>query len=134
MNNCSFVGRITTAPEVKDNGTSKLLKFSIAVKRNKEKTDFINCVAWNKSAEYLQNYCKKGDMLSVAGRLEQSTYTDNDNNKKTSYEICANTVQIIPTGKKEYTEPKVEISFDGTPFSGDDDLPFTPDGGRTYII
>ena len=111
MNNCSFVGRITTAPEVKDNGTSKLLKFSIAVKRNKEKTDFINCVAWNKSAEYLQNYGAKGDMLSVTGRLEQSTYTDTNNNKKTSYEICVNSLQLLSSKPKESTQDTEDLPF-----------------------
>ena len=117
MNNCSFVGRITNDLEFNETTATPFVKFSIAVKRTKEKADFINCIAWNKSAEYLYSFASKGSMISVIGRLEQSSYTDKNNNKRTSYEVCVNSLQILPAPKKSDNQKDITIS-------DDTDLPF----------
>ena len=80
MNNISLIGRLTKEPELKSttNG-NKVISFCLAVdRRTKDKaTDWIDCVAWNKTAEIIAQYCHKGKMLSVTGSLQTRTWEDN---------------------------------------------------------
>ena len=73
MNNVQLVGRITKDIELKQTKTGKAYcNFTLAIPRefNKEETDFINCVAWDKRAEAIANYVKKGNKLGIIGRLQ----------------------------------------------------------------
>ncbi|WP_064616394.1 single-stranded DNA-binding protein [Streptobacillus moniliformis] len=80
MNYVSLLGRLTKDPEVQYTGTGKAyLRFSIAVQRdsNREEVDFINCVAWEKRAETIGQYFKKGERILVQGKIMTSTYEKN---------------------------------------------------------
>lgn len=93
MNRVDLLGRLTKEPVVNE-GTSgkgkdavawKSVRFTLAVDRanNREKADFINCIAWAGLADLIQKYVTKGDQLAVEGCIETRSYEDE--NKKTVY-------------------------------------------------
>ena len=71
--------------------------FTLAVSRprTKDTTDWINCVAWRQSAEFLSRYTKKGDLIAVAGMLTARKYEDKDGNKRTAYEVVCDRVESL---------------------------------------
>ena len=80
MNYVSLIGRLTKDPELKYSQSGKAFcKFTIAVTRefNREEADFINCVAWDKRAETIAEYLKKGRRIAVQGRLNVNSYDKN---------------------------------------------------------
>ena len=90
MNICNFTGRITKDPEIKtaQNGNT-YLKFCLAVKRRAKVSehpisDFIDCIAFDKTAEIIYKYCKKGSLIGVSGRLQTNTYEVNGEKRKSS--------------------------------------------------
>lgn len=93
------MGRLTRDPELRhtQSGTA-VASFSLAVDRDfKEQdgsraTDFIDCVAWRSSAEFVDKYFSKGRMAVVEGRLQIRDWTDKDGNKRRSAEVIANNV------------------------------------------
>lgn len=97
LNNVVLMGRLTAAPELRTtpNGTS-VTAFSIAVERNykpqggERETDFINCVAWRGTADFISTYFNKGDMIAVTGAIQVRNYTDKNGNKRTAFEVIIN--------------------------------------------
>lgn len=75
MNEIILLGRFTKEPDIRvaESGT-KVCRYTLAVRRNSQTTDFFNCTAFNKSAEFLERYFHKGDMILVRGRLQNNTY------------------------------------------------------------
>ena len=75
MNNIVLIGRITKDPELKytNNGKGNT-RFTLAVQRNKDEADFINCVAWEKTAENIAEYFKKGSQIAVQGSIRTGSY------------------------------------------------------------
>lgn len=89
MNNISLMGRLTKKPELRKtpNGVP-VASFSIAVKRDfQDTTDFIDCVAWRQSGEFVSKYFDKGDMIAVTGSLQIRTWTDDEGNKRKASEV-----------------------------------------------
>lgn len=95
------MGRLTSSPEYKKtpNGTS-LVRFTLAVDRQfKDKdgnkiTDFIPCQAWRQTADFMQQYIHKGDMVSITGEFHSERYTDKQTGQqRTQYGIVCNTVR-----------------------------------------
>lgn len=87
LNKAILMGRITHTPELKQtaNGNS-VLSFTLAVDRysknsEEKQADFINCVAWNKTAEFIERYFGKGRMIAVTGNLRTRTYDDKNGTK-----------------------------------------------------
>lgn len=127
LNSCVFMGRITHTPELKttQNG-NYMFKFSLAVCRpkaglNGEKiTDFIDCISWDKTAEFICKYFKKGDPIIVEGRLKTRQYEDQQGNKRKAYEIIVNNANFCAFKKDE---PQNAESIDILDES-DIDLPF----------
>lgn len=74
MNKIQIIGNLTREPELKQTANNvKYARFTLAVNRSfGEETDFINCTAWDKKAELIEKYAKKGSKLGVSGRLEIS--------------------------------------------------------------
>ena len=98
------------------NNDINFARFTIAVKRNEEKTDFINCIAWRKIAETMSKYCKKGDKIAIVGRIEVKQY-EAGGEKLTMTEINVDEVEFLSQKKPE--QPKDELKE-----IQDDDLPF----------
>ena len=141
MNNVCLVGRLTADPELRNtpNGHD-VCSFTIAVDRGfasndgERKADFINCVAWRNNAEFITKYFGKGQMIAIKGSLQQSSYTDKDGNKRTSYDVVVDTADFCgskaESGSASRTEsaPASFSNVDTGDFEeismGDEDLPF----------
>ena len=99
LNHIDVMGRITRDPEYRATGSGvSVANFSVAVERDfktdagEKETDFIDCVAWRQTAEFVTRYMKKGSMVVVSGRLQVRTWTDKDGNKRRTAEIVADSV------------------------------------------
>ena len=125
-------GRLTYAPELKSTTTGvQVTNFQIAVDRNytpkgqERQTDFIDCVAYRQTAEFIHRYFSKGSMIGVEGTLQTRNYTDKNGNSRKSVEVVANNVSFCGE-KKNATEGDTHpISTDEYDVIDDDgDLPF----------
>ncbi|MFP7312125.1 single-stranded DNA-binding protein [Bacillus safensis] len=134
MNNVSLVGRLTRDPELKYTpGGNPVVNFKLAVNRTftnqqgERQADFINCQAWDKKAENIANYQRKGSLIGVSGRLQTSSY-EKDGTRFYKTEVVVETAEFLepknkhsggtqPTGREE-REPTDSVPV------GDDDLPF----------
>lgn len=97
-NKAIIIGRTTKDIELKQTQSGKnVCSFSVAVDRryDRDKTDFLNIVAWGKTAEFVQRYFHKGDQIGIDGRVETRSYEDENGNKRTAVEIIAEAVFFI---------------------------------------
>ena len=131
MNNCSFIGRFGNDPDLRYTTNGKaVVSFSLAVNRDgkKDESDWINFVAWEKTAEVVAKYCHKGDMIGVSGNLYQRTW-EKDGQKRTSHEVKVNRIDFLGN-KKSDSAPVADIApvadSDGFAPIGEEDgeLPF----------
>ena len=101
MNNVSLTGNLTKDLEVKETSSKKqVVKFTLAVADsfNKEKADFISCVAWNKTAETMGKYLKKGSKIGVTGRIQTGSY-EKDGNKVYTTEVVVGSFEFLDSKK-----------------------------------
>lgn len=120
MNFCVFIGRLTKDPELRttQNGKS-VTSFSLAVKRIPDGVDFIDCVAWNRAAEIVTKYAKKGHRIAVTGQMRNRSYEDRDGRKVNKSECVIDTLELLEHKAETPAEtPKFE------PIPDDGDLPF----------
>ena len=110
MNKVILIGRLTDEPAFIEKGETKIGKYTLAVDR-KEGADFINCVAFNKGAEFVQKHLHKGTKIAVTGRIQTGSYKNRDGvNVKTfdmvvdSHEFCEKR-QEEPEPAGKFTEP-----------------------------
>ena len=95
LNHITLMGRLVADPELRRTGSGvAVASFRIAVDRDyapkdggERKADFITCVAWRQTGEFISKYFTKGRMIVVDGRLEMRDWTDRDGNKRTSAEV-----------------------------------------------
>ena len=95
LNHITIMGRLVRDPELRRTGTGvAVASFRVAVDRDyapkdggERKADFIDCVAWRQTGEFISKYFTKGRMIIVDGRLEMRDWTDKDGNKRTSAEV-----------------------------------------------
>ena len=102
MNKALLIGRLTKDPELRATYTGRnVCQFSIAVNRNfnnangEREADFINCVVWDKQAENLVKYQKKGNQIAVDGRIQTRNYEDKDGKRVYVTEILANNISFL---------------------------------------
>lgn len=95
LNHITIMGRLTADPELRRTGSGvAVASFKVAVDRdfgekgNKE-TDFIDCVAWRQTGEFVSKHFSKGRMIVVSGRLQIRKWTDKDGNKRSTAEVVA---------------------------------------------
>ena len=112
-NQVVLVGRLTKEIELKEYGKGKnagsVARFSIAVRDGKdndgnERTQFISCVAWNTTAETLEKYVAKGDMVMVGGRLTENNYTDDNDVKHYTLQVSVDQINLLPNPRQEEEE------------------------------
>lgn len=98
INKAILMGRLTRDPELRHTGTgTPVCSFSIAIDNGygeNRQTDFINCVAWNKTAEFVSNYFTKGKMIIVIGRIATRTWEGQDGKKNYVTEVVASEVSF----------------------------------------
>lgn len=112
LNRVIIMGRCTSDPELRrtGNGTA-VTSFTLAVDRDfskeEKKADFINCVAWRQTGEFISKYFAKGRMMVIDGRLEMRDWTDKDGNKRTSAEVVVDNA-YFGDSKKESSAASVK--------------------------
>ncbi len=100
LNHITIMGRLTRDPELRRTGSGvAVASFTVAVDRDfgknengEKETDFIDCVAWRNTAEFVSKYASKGRMVAVSGRLQIRGWTDKDGNKRRTAEVVADNV------------------------------------------
>lgn len=139
INMIALIGRLTFEPEVRTTPSGvSVMHFQIACDRSYQKSgqdrqaDFIDCVAWRQTAEFIGRYFRKGSMIAVEGTLQTSSYTDKNGNQRKQVEVLANNVSFCgsksETGSAAGSQANPNYSsadnsdFDEIP--DDDDLPF----------
>lgn len=146
INKAILMGRLTRDPELRHtNSGTPVCSFSIAINNGygeNQSTDFINCVAWNKQAEFVERNFSKGKMIIVVGRIQTRSWDGADGKKNYATEVVANEVSFGESKKSseengarsygassnsDYQMPEMpaSLSDDGfIPQETDDDLPF----------
>ena len=90
INNVTLMGRLTANPRLNTTTSGKsVANFTIALDkfRREDGADFIDCVAWEKTAEFINRYFGKGNMIAVTGSLQTRKYEDRDGNNRTAFEV-----------------------------------------------
>lgn len=108
LNHIVLQGRLTRDPELRRTGTgTAVASFTLAVDRDfgkeEKETDFIECVAWRQTGEFVSKYFTKGRMAVVSGRLQIRGWTDKDGNNRKTAEVVADNV-YFGDSKKEQAE------------------------------
>lgn len=136
LNIVALTGRITRDPEIRSTGSGiPVTSFSIAVQRNYKSgddyvTDFIDCVAWRGTAEFVGKYFKKGSMITVVGTLETRKFTDKEGNNRKAVEVNVDQAHFGDSAKKDNAGGEQEApagyggSFEPDFGGGDSALPF----------
>lgn len=111
MNKACLVGRLTAKPIIKYTNSNKAVtRFTVAVNRQSEGADFINCVVWGKQAENIANYLDKGSMISLQGRIQTGSYTNNSGKKVYTTDIVAESVQFLNTKRNDSQQVSEQVS------------------------
>lgn len=132
MNAVVLVGRTTKDIELRRTGSgTAVASFTLAVNRDfrtqdGQEADFIQCVAWKKTAELLEQYVHKGDRIAVSGSIRTRNYTGNDGRKVYVTEVLANNVEFLETKKSSEQSNYNNNSYGHTDLDNfnDTELPF----------
>lgn len=106
INKTTLLGRLTKDIELKYTQSQKAFaKFTVAVNRRGKDagTDFITCMAWEKTAEFMQKYCKKGMQVVIVGRIQTGSYDDLDGKKVYTTDVVVEEVTPIWDKKEDAT-------------------------------
>lgn len=126
MNNIVIKGRLAKDPETRQTATDKTVcNFSVAVNRrfDKDKSDFFDCQAWDKTADTVQKYFTKGQEIILSGAMQCRQWEDKEGKKRYSWELIVNNVEFCGSKQSEAAAPSVISDFD-TITNQDGDLPF----------
>lgn len=142
MNKVELVGRLTREPEVRytqGENASAVARFSVAVNRrfkNNEgnyDADFINCVAFGKSAEFIEKYFKKGMAIGISGRIQTGSYTNKDNVKVYTTDVVVEEAEFVESKNSGGSSTHSNTPTNNTPSADgfmnipdgiDEELPF----------
>lgn len=113
LNKVAISGRISKEFELKrTNSGSAVVNFTLCIekihKTDKEKADYIECVAWNKFAENLDKYCKKGSFVEIVGKIQTKKYENSDGKYVKIWEIYCDEIHFVgnPRGTQERAEER----------------------------
>ena len=148
MNVICLMGRLVADPELKSTQSGvNVTSFCVAVDRayqpkgQERQSDFINCVAWRGTAEFITRFFRKGQRIALQGSLQSRNYTDRDGNKRTAYEVVVDNAFFAESkGSNDSAAPRYDSQIpqyseqqpafsntkagDFEEILGDDDLPF----------
>lgn len=102
LNRVILVGRLVADPEHRMTQTGKgvaNLRVAVDRKGREKETDFFDVTAWGQSADFASTYLSKGRLVAVEGRLQVRQYTDKDNQQRKIWEVVADTIQPLDSGK-----------------------------------
>ena len=132
LNHITIMGRLVKDPELRRTASgTAVTSFTLAVDRDfsgkdhsEKETDFIDCVAWRHTAEFVSKYFSKGRMAVVSGRLQIRLWTDKEGNKRRTAEVVADNV-YFGDSKKENSHDDYDPASDFAPLDDhDNQLPF----------
>ena len=114
INLVALEGRLVRDLELKKTNSGKsVANFTLAVNRRfqKDEADFIPCVVWDKQAEVMQQYLRKGSLIGVEGRIQQRTYQTNNGENRSVVEVVVNNFSFLESSKQEtqqnnYSQPQ----------------------------
>ena len=144
LSHIDIAGRFVRDPELRRTASgTAVANFTIAVDRDfknqigEKETDFLDCIAWRSTAEFVSKFFKKGSMAIVSGRLEIRSWTDKDGNKRKSAEIVADNVYFCGSKRDPesdgsevngsyagYSRPAAYTENDFQTIESDEQLPF----------
>ncbi len=128
LNRVFLHGRLTRDPELRQTTSGiAVVKFSVAVDRpyskDKEKEcDFIECVAWRQTAEFVSRYFSKGNAIILEGQLRNNNYEDKNGTKHYSYSVLVDQVHFAESKKQQDSKPELDI--DDFEVIGEEQPPF----------
>ena len=134
LNHIVIMGRLTRDPELRRTGTGiAVASFTVAVDRDfggrdggERETDFIDCVAWRSTGEFVSKYFTKGSMIVVSGRLQIRNWNDKDGNKRRSAEVVADNVYFGESKRSNEGNAYGGNAYGGNSYGGN------AYGGNTY--
>ena len=101
INNVVLMGRLVATPELRSTGTGvSVASFTIAVERafakagEQRQADFIDCVAWRNTAEFITRYFQKGSMIAITGNIQTRSYEDKNGNKRKAVEVVVDSASF----------------------------------------
>lgn len=139
MNKCVLMGRLTRDPEIRVNNDKYVARFTIAVDRrfkrdgDEQTADFINCVAFGKTAEFVEKYAHKGTKFVVEGRIQTGSYTNKDGVRVYTTDIVVEQLEFAEskssadgnaTGNTANSNATNNTSFMDIPDDISEELPF----------
>jgi len=140
INSVTLVGRITKDIELrKTSSNTSVCNFSVAVDRRfqsqqnqgGQSADFINCIAWRQSADFLASYASKGTIVAVEGRIQTRNY-DGPNGKVYVTEVVADNVQIISNRQNTGTNATANANYGTNSYGNSNRETFTPSAGQDF--
>lgn len=137
LNKAILVGRLTKDPEMRSTASGvSVLSFTVAIPRSyvrqgeERQSDFINCVAYRSTADFISRYFAKGNLIAVCGNIQTRTWDDQEGKRHWVTEVIVNEANFVE-GKKDsampgdsQSSPKQDLPMDFGPDATDDDLPF----------
>lgn len=137
LNHITIMGRLTRDPELRRTGTGvAVASFTLAVDRDfsgkdggEKETDFIDCVAWRGTGEFVSKYFAKGSMAVVSGRLQIRSWKDKDDNNRRSAEVVADNV-YFGDSKRGTENSSAPANYGGYTAPAQGFAPLTDDGAQ----
>lgn len=126
MNNIILMGRLTRDPELKYSQAGKAYcRFTVAVNRdfNKDEADFINCLAFGKTAETIAEWLGKGRRIALNGRIQTGNYENKNGDKVSTFEVVADRFEFVDSTKSD-TSKNQSYSNNDDVLDDNDDFPF----------
>ena len=136
LNHITIMGRLTRDPELRRTGSGiAVARFTVAVDRDfggrdggEKETDFIDCVAWRQTGEFVSKYFTKGRMIVVSGRLQIRSWTDKDGNKRRTAEVVADNCYFGDSKR----DSEGGSSFGGNTYGGNSYSNYGAPSGNNY--
>lgn len=116
MNKIELIGRLTKDPEIRQNGDNTVARYTLAVDRkfkreNEHTADFLPCIAFGKTAEFVEKYFHKGNRMALTGRVQTNSYTNKEGQKVYTTDVIVEEVEFCES-KSESTSAKSESKDD----------------------
>lgn len=132
MNSVQLVGRLVRDPEVRyTNGDNQIAvaRFTVACNRKYKKdgeqdADFISCIAFGKTSEFIERYFQKGNSIGLNGRIQTGSYTNKDGQKVYTTDVFVESVEFVGSKNETNNDTKKNDDFMNIPDSIDEELPF----------
>lgn len=128
MNNVILMGRLTRDPELKYSQSGKAYcRFTVAINRefNREEADFINCLAFGKTAETIAEWLGKGRRIALQGRIQTGNYENKNGDKVNTFEVIADRFEFVDSARSDTSKNQSYSNNNNDDVLDDnDDFPF----------